>query len=1204
MKVCSPASPLSSSESNTEEEILKIWETEDLRKRNMKILHSATDSTLVEEALRYGSVPLLRGKGILGLLILFLFLLIGLRRGSITIVQEMMGWSLSLRGEEWGSGLNDLQAVRGEKEEIWEESSLAKFSHFLGFSTEGLEKEILDFLIKIRKRMERIHDKVLLEKSKFERELKRLECSVNYEKGRKQKDPSQGNKNPINVGGGGEKFRFKNVDNGTVWVFTGVYGPFTKEERECLWEEIGAIRGLWEDPWCVGGDFNITLFQRERSRQGRITSAMRRFAQIADELGLRDIPMQGGVFTWSGGPNNQSWARLDRFLVNTSWLDQFSSVLQSRLSRPLSDHFPWWEIEVRGSASFRLATKLKEIKQKLKVWNKEVFGNLGCNKAAALQQMEFWDRVESERILSMEETELKKEAKENYKKWVLLEETHWRQLSREIWLREGDRNTGYFHHMANANRRNNYLDRIKIDGVSLSEEQEVRKGVANAYQQMLSKESGWQADIGRLRLEQISQQDAENLESPFSEAEVHSALMEMNGDKTPGPDGFTVAFWQSCWDFVKEEILAMFKEFHEQNTFLKSLNNTFLVLIPKKVLANRLKKVIGKVVSPAQNAFVMGRQILDASLIANEVIDLWQKRKEKGVICKLDIEKAYDSLNWQFLMKVLQKMGFGQKWLGWMWSCISSAKFSVLVNGVPTGFFPSTKGLRQGDPLSPYLFVMGMEVLGILIRRAVEGGFLSGCSIREGGRTALNISHLFFADDTIIFCEANKEHLSHLSWVLFWFEAASGLKINLSKSEIIPVGEVDDIEELAVELGCRVGSLPSQYLGLPLGVPNKASLMWDGVKERVRRRLTLWKRQFISKSGRITLIKSTLASIPIYQMPLFRMPKIVIRRLEKLQRDFLWGGGNMERKVHLVKWEIVCGDKGRGGLGLRKLGLLNKALLGKWIWRYACERENLWKQVILAKFGQEEHGWRSKKPSGAFGVGVWKEIMKETDWCWDNLKFMVGKGTRIRFWTDVWCAGTALSQSFPHLFALAANRNATVEEMWDHNSEQGGWNLRFLRNFNDWEVGMVGDLLLKLRGLRPSLEEDSVSWKGGKNGKFKVKKAYSCLVNHIDTAFPEKCIWVDSVPTKVAFFAWEATWEKVLTLDRLQRRGWQFPNCCFLCGCAEESINHILIHCIVVRALWELVLGLLGVKWAFPETVKEVLFSWRDWILEMTLSPF
>ena len=229
--------------------------------------------------------------------------------------------------------------------------------------------------------------------------------------------------------------------------------------------------------------------------------------------------------------------------------------------------------------------------------------------------------------------------------------------------------------------------------------------------------------------------------------------MEMNGDKAPGPDGFTMAFWQSCWDFVQEEILQMFKEFHEHISFLKSLNNTFLVLISKKggaedlgdfrpisllgglykllakLLANRLKRVLGKVVSPTQNAFVLGRQILDASLIANEVIDSWQKRKEKGLICKLDIEKAYDSNNWNFLLKALQKMGFDSKWLCWMWSCLSSTKFSVLVNGVLAGFFPSSKGLCQRDPLSPYLFVLGMEVLDALIRKAVAGGYLSGCNI-------------------------------------------------------------------------------------------------------------------------------------------------------------------------------------------------------------------------------------------------------------------------------------------------------------------------------------------------------------------------------------------------------------------------------------------------------------------------------------------
>ena len=164
-----------------------------------------------------------------------------------------------------------------------------------------------------------------------------------------------------------------------------------------------------------------------------------------------------------------------------------------------------------------------------------------------------------------------------------------------------------------------------------------------------------------------------------------------------------------------------------------------------------------------------------------------------------------------------------------------------------------------------------------------------------------------------------------------WFEAILGLKINLDKSELIPVGRVSNVMELAIVFGCKVGALPTTYLGLPLGAAHNSVVVWAKVEERFRKRLGIWKRQYISEGGRLTLVKSTLASLPIYFMSLFRMPRRVRLRLEKIQRDFLWGGGALENKPHLVKWDIVCLNKRKGGVGVRHLNSLNKALLCNWI---------------------------------------------------------------------------------------------------------------------------------------------------------------------------------------------------------------------------------------------------------------------------------
>ena len=161
------------------------------------------------------------------------------------------------------------------------------------------------------------------------------------------------------------------------------------------------------------------------------------------------------------------------------------------------------------------------------------------------------------------------------------------------------------------------------------------------------------------------------------------------------------------------------------------------------------------------------------------------------------------------------------------------------------------------------------------------------------------------------------------------FEVVSGLKINLQKSEIIPVGEVEDVDRATTDFGCKVGNLPTTYLGLPLRAPYNSCRVWDVVEERFKRKLATWKKQYLSKGGRLTLIKSTLSNLPIYFMSLFVIPRRVRLRLEKIQREFLWGELEERRKIHLVSWAVICKDKRHGGLGLRNLKDFNHALLGK-----------------------------------------------------------------------------------------------------------------------------------------------------------------------------------------------------------------------------------------------------------------------------------
>ena len=258
---------------------------------------------------------------------------------------------------------------------------------------------------------------------------------------------------------------FRMTEDGFLWAFSGVYGPVENSFRESFWEELGSIKGLWDCPWCVGGDFNEVLYPIERSRGGRLSNSMRRFSEILNDLELRDLPLQEGPYTWSGGLNGSARSRLDRFLVNANWESHCNKVTQRRLPRPVSDHFPilldsdevrtgpapfwfelmwlkyegfkdilkgWWQnLHFYGSFSYILSAKLKALKGILKVWNRDVFGKVENNQKDALRRISFWDDREKDRGLDIEEAEERVKARADFKSWALMEEISWRQKSRE-----------------------------------------------------------------------------------------------------------------------------------------------------------------------------------------------------------------------------------------------------------------------------------------------------------------------------------------------------------------------------------------------------------------------------------------------------------------------------------------------------------------------------------------------------------------------------------------------------------------------------------------------------------------------------------------------------------------------------------------------------------------------------------------------------
>ncbi|GKC94258.1 putative RNA-directed DNA polymerase, eukaryota, reverse transcriptase zinc-binding domain protein [Tanacetum coccineum] len=238
-------------------------------------------------------------------------------------------------------------------------------------------------------------------------------------------------------------------------------------------------------------------------------------------------------------------------------------------------------------------------------------------------------------------------------------------------------------------------------------------------------------------------------------------------------------------------------------------------LVISKVLANRLQQVVHSVVSEVQTAFIKDRQIIDGPLMVNEIISWANKKRERLFILKVDFEKAFDSLDWKFLDHTMEQMGFSIKWRKWIHGCLNSAFASVLVNGSPTKEFKIQKGLCQGDPLSPFLFIIAVEALHVTLQEAKFKNVFEGVKV---GCNGVDISHLQFADDALILGKWSLDNAKNLCRILRCFHMASGLKVNFTKSKFFGVGvSHSETVHYASFLSCEPSKFPCVYLGIPIG---------------------------------------------------------------------------------------------------------------------------------------------------------------------------------------------------------------------------------------------------------------------------------------------------------------------------------------------------------------------------------------------------
>eukprot|EP00253_Pinus_taeda_P033675 PITA_33675 len=717
-----------------------------------------------------------------------------------------------------------------------------------------------------------------------------------------------------------------------------------------------------------------------------------------------------------------------------------------------------------------------------------------------------------------------------------------------------------------------------VDGRVVTDQEKIKEAASQHYKTLLTVDPHYleNSDFLSIIKNKISEAQNADLDKEIALEEIEWSLHSMPMDKAPGPDGFTVAFYRSHWEIIKKDYTRMAKNFFNKCKMGSSIKSSHLALIPKdpnpqsfdrfrpislcnvsykiisKILANRIKKILSSLISENQGGFVPRRHITDNVILIQEAIHSSMSRKEKGMIIKLDMANAFD-------------------------------RTAPLINGRPGIAFKSSRGLRQGCPLSPFLYIIMAETLSLHLENKRRKKEITGIDIVRGSK---GINHSLFVDDTLLIGDASSLMARRFKETLDLFLQASGGKLNNNKCMIYTWNVPRYITQrisLIMEIPAQGNWSYFMYLGLPLAKETIKSEIWVKLIEKLRGKLQSWGVYWLNLAGRTILIKAILSALPIYQFATTLAPASIHKHMELIIRIFLWQGGKHDtKKFSLVKWSKVILPLAKGGLGVRVPRLVNIAMGFKLIWRILSERGAWWTEIIKRKYLNGANSNIIKEPIiDRQSTPVWKLIKKSLPQFKPHISRAPGNGKEISIWEDRIMGSEARGslQKFGPLqhWMKEANIKTLYDiSLWDQNCWKGWKPLAFPNDLrNTWN-----DLKLSLTGSAPTnrLAEDKFVWDPN-GGCYTVREGYRVLQNAstVNSWSLHKAVWKVECLPKVKLFNWTLLHGKILTAENLRKKGIHGPSICCMCREEEESCSHLFIECPFAKACWNHIISPLAI---------------------------